>query len=241
MLFLLFGDPIQQKYFGGLYIMQKVKLLTSAGLIGVVASLSLFAGVGAASEPVTFDVSTPITFSMTENFNAEKIPDGFDNENNVETAQRLGISEQKISRSEATTFSQKFRFIKSKDSLTVNQELRKDGDYLIGSGGSIDLSIEGKKHNLSILSSLVSHFELKNGNHLLTGSFETEIEQDNGNSVPSTVSFTSIIETGEGIFSVTMGTIEEGPVVLIFGDDSFATQEIYDIIREQANIEEDSL
>lgn len=129
----------------------------------------------------------------------------------------------------------------SKDSITVNQELRNDGDYLIGNGGSIDLSIEGKKHSLSIQSSLVSHFELKNGNHLLSGSFETEIEQDSGTLIPATVSFTSIVETGEGIYSVTMGTIEEGPVVLIFGDDNFATQEIRDIIREQANIEEDVL
>lgn len=221
--------------------MQKKKvLILLGGLLVLVASFSLFAGVGAASKPVTFDASTPITFNMKKNYNANKFPPGFDKKKNVETGKKLGIN-VKTAQSEASTFSEKLRSPLSKDSITVNQELRNDGDYLIGNGGSIDLSIEGKKHSLSIQSSLVSHFELKNGNHLLSGSFETEIEQDSGTLIPATVSFTSIVETGEGIYSVTMGTIEEGPVVLIFGDDNFATQEIRDIIREQANIEEDVL
>ncbi|WP_145321540.1 hypothetical protein [Paenibacillus xylanexedens] len=221
--------------------MQKKKVLISlGGLLVLITSLSLFAGVGTVSKPVSFDASTPVTFNIKEKYNAKKIPPGFDKRENVETGKKLGIN-VKTAQSETSTLRKKLRSAISKDSITVNQELRNDGDYLVGNGGSIDLSMDGKKHNLSILSSLVSHYELKNGNHLLTGSFETEIKQDNETTVPSTVSFTGIVETGEGIYSVTMGTIEEGPVVLIFGDDNFATQEIRDIIREQANIEEDVL
>ncbi|MCK6075369.1 hypothetical protein [Paenibacillus silvae] len=221
--------------------MRKKKVLISlGGLFLLVTSLSLFAGVGAASKPVTFDASTPITFTTQEDFNAKKIPPGFDKKENIETGKKLGI-DVKSAQSEATTFTKKLRAVFNKDSITVHQELTSDGDYLVGSGGSIDLNMDGQKHNLSILSSLVSHFELKNGTHLLTGSFETEIQQDDGTLVPSTVSFTSIVETGEGIYSVTMGTIEDGPVVLMFGDDNFATQEIRDIIRGQANFEEDAL
>ncbi|MDR0267694.1 MAG: hypothetical protein LBJ26_06225 [Paenibacillus sp.] len=100
---------------------------------------------------------------------------------------------------------------------------------LVGSGGNIELCIGGKKHALAIQSSRVSHFELKNGNNFLTGSFETGIKRDNGKLYPSTVSFASIIETGESSFYVPMG------VVLAFGNDSFGTQEIYDIVRKQAN------
>ncbi|NOJ71319.1 hypothetical protein [Paenibacillus alvei] len=231
--------------------MEKKKVLISSGLIGIVASLSLFLGTGA-SKPVKFDGSTPIALNMRANYNAKKVPPGFAKKKNVETGKKLGINvdtAQKSEISEATTSSQKLmsRSIvssqesRSIDSLTVNQELRKEGDYFVGSGGSIELSIQGKKHNLAILSSRVSHFGLKNGNNLMTGSFETEIKDDNGNLVPSTVSFASIIETGEKFFYVAMGTFEDGPVVLSFGDDSFGTQEIRDLVRGQANIEEGSL
>lgn len=59
--------------------MQKKKvLILLGGLLVLVASFSLFAGVGAASKPVTFDASTPITFNMKKNYNANKIPPGFD-------------------------------------------------------------------------------------------------------------------------------------------------------------------
>lgn len=213
--------------------MQKKKVLISAGLIGIIASLSLFLGTGA-SKPVQFNGSTPISLNMKENYNAQKTPPGFDKKQNVETAQKLGIGK-------ATSIRQKLMSNISSDSITLNQEVRKEGDYFVGSGGSIELSIEGKKYNLAILSSKVYHFELKNGHNLMTGSFETEMKDVNGNLVPSTVSFTSIIETGERFFYVVMGTIEDSPVVLSFGDDSFGTQEIYDIVRDQANIEEGGL
>lgn len=222
--------------------MQKKKVLISAGLVGIVTSLSLLLGTGA-SKPVKFDGSTPITLNMKEKYNAKKTPPGFDKKKNIETGKKIGINveaAQKSGISDATTFSQKLGSAISNDTITVNQELRKDGDYFVGSGGSIELNIEGKKHTLAILSSLVSHFKLKNGNNLMTGSFESEMKDTNGNLVPSTVSFISINETGERFFYVVMGTVEEGPVVLSFGDDSFGTQEIRDIVRGQSNIEEDS-
>ncbi|WP_456290362.1 hypothetical protein M1D70_15210 [Paenibacillus sp. AK002] len=139
--------------------MQKTKILILlGGLLVLVASFSLFAGAEAASkQTVTFDASTPITFNMKKNYNAKKIPPGFDKKKNVETGKKLGINVM-TAQSEDSTFNEKLRSPLNKDSITVNQELRNDGDYLIGNGGSIELSIEGKKHNLPILSSLVSHF-----------------------------------------------------------------------------------
>jgi len=62
----------------------------------------------------------------------------------------------------------------------------------------------------------------------------------NGKLVTATISFTGIVETGEEIFLVPLGTRKKGQVVLAFGDDKFATQEIQELIRGQANIEGDS-
>lgn len=94
---------------------------------------------------------------------------------------------------------------------------------------------------ISLLIVLISHAELKNGQNLLTGSLETEITDTNGKTVPTTISFTSIVETGDQFFYVAMGTLEEGPVVLSFGDDSFGTEEIYNIVRGIGNVEEEEL
>lgn len=71
--------------------MQKKKvLILLGGLLVLVASFSLFAWVGAASKPVTFDVSTPIALNMKGNYNAQKIPPGFDKKKNVETGKGIG-------------------------------------------------------------------------------------------------------------------------------------------------------
>ncbi|MEC0206935.1 hypothetical protein P4H39_30435 [Paenibacillus lautus] len=71
--------------------MQKKKvLILLGGLLVLVASFSLFAWVGAASKQVTFDVSTPIALNMKGNYNAQKIPPGFDKKKNVETGKGIG-------------------------------------------------------------------------------------------------------------------------------------------------------
>ncbi|CAM3884238.1 hypothetical protein PALA111701_30145 [Paenibacillus lactis] len=46
------------------------KLYCLGGLLVLVTSFSLFAWVGAASKPVTFDVSTPIALNVKGNYNA---------------------------------------------------------------------------------------------------------------------------------------------------------------------------
>ncbi len=154
----------------------------------------------------------------------KKTPPGFEYERNSETANLLGLDNSFKSRSIS--------------SITVNQAVNKDGDYYVGKDGTAEIIIEGKTHNLSIQSSLVSHHVLSNNHNLLTGSFETEIADESGKTLPTTIGFTKIVETGEEFFLVTIGTLEDGPVVLPFGDDSFGTQEIYDIIWSQANVEE---
>lgn len=104
--------------------MKKVskKVLFSAGLIGIVASISLLLGTGA-SKPAKFDGSTPIALNMKANYNAKKIPPGFDKKKNVETGKKLGINvgnAQKSDISEATTFRQKLGSTILNDSVTVD-------------------------------------------------------------------------------------------------------------------------
>ncbi|MDQ0088975.1 hypothetical protein J2T12_002385 [Paenibacillus anaericanus] len=172
-----------------------------------------------ASKAVTFNAASgTISLSMKENYNPEKTPPGF-----------IGLNK-----------TEKSQYNRNISSINVNQELSKDGDYFVGKGGSVELVIGGETHNFSIQSSLISHYLLKSGQNLLTGSFETKMNDTNGKSVSATISFAGIVETGEEIFLVPLGTIEEGQVVLAFGDDKFATQEIQELIREQANIEGDS-
>lgn len=213
---------------------KKRATLTAGGFLGiaVVTSIALLLGSGA-STPDTFDASSTLKLNMKKNYNATKVPPGFDHANNAATAKRLGIEGNKTAILARNS--------NNSSSLTINQEIKKEGDYYVGEGGTGELIIEGKKHNFTINSSNISHAELKNGQNLLTGSLETEITDTNGKTVPTTISFTSIVETGDQFFYVAMGTLEEGPVVLSFGDDSFGTEEIYNIVRGIGNVEEEEL
>ncbi|MDR6726151.1 hypothetical protein J2W91_004657 [Paenibacillus amylolyticus] len=214
---------------------KKKKIFISTGsIIGLatISSLVFLFGSGA-SKQESFDANSSITLEMKEDSYAAEIPPGFDDVENLETAQKLGLSSSNNNSLLAMNDS-------SNNSLTINQEIKKDGELFVGEGGTGELILGGKKHNFNINSSNISHAELENGHNLLTGSFESEITDNNGHLVPTTITFTRIVETDDQFFYVAIGTIEEGPVVLSFGDDSFGTEEIYRLVREQANIEEES-
>ncbi|MBD7966670.1 hypothetical protein [Paenibacillus gallinarum] len=203
--------------------MKRKVLLTIGGVLGlaIVISVSLLIG-NETSKPVTFDGTSPYTLHLKENYNPEKIPPLFDGLNNLKTAKNFGFDD--------------FDDLSSTNStISINQEIKPDGDYLVGEGGTGELLIRGTKYNFTIDSSLISHVELKNGQNLLSGSFETKINDKDGKPIPATISFTNIVETEDQFFYVQLGSF-----ILAFGDDRFGTEEIYKIIRKLGNLEEDS-
>ncbi|WIV20262.1 hypothetical protein QPK24_06090 [Paenibacillus polygoni] len=201
--------------------MKRKALLTIGGVLGlaIIISVSLLIG-NETSKPATLHGTSPYTLHLKENYNSEKIPPLFDGPNNLKTAKNFGFDD--------------FGDLSSANStISIDQELKPDGDYLVGEGGTGELLIKGTKYHFTIDSSLISHVELKNGQNLLTGSFETKINDKEGRPIPATISFTNIVETEEQFFYVTLGSL-----VLPFGDDRFETEEIQKIIRELGNVEE---
>nr|WP_154958368.1 hypothetical protein [Paenibacillus xylanexedens] len=214
--------------------MKKKTLITTGSFLGIaiVSSISLLVGSGA-STPDPFDTAKPVSLQMKEEYNPSEIPPGFNSEENEKTAKSLGIN-----RSDNASI---MSISNNENSLTLNQEIQKEGDIFTGDGGTGEIVIEGKKHQFTINSSNIAHTELKNGNNLLTGTLETELVDMNGKALPTTISFTRIVETGDQFSYVAIGTIEEGPVVLSFGNEDFGTEEIRNFIKENANIEEEVL
>lgn len=206
--------------------MNRKVLLTIGGVLGlaIVISVSLLFG-NEPSKPVAFDGTSPYTLHLKEDFNPEKIPPLFDGLNNLKTAKNFGFDD----------FDDFDDLSSTNSTISINQEIKPDGDYLVGEGGTGELLIRGTKYNFTIDSSLISHVELKNGQNLLSGSFETKINDKDGKPIPATISFTNIVETEDQFFYVQLGSF-----ILAFGDDRFGTEEIYKIIRKLGNLEEDS-
>lgn len=206
--------------------MKKNKVFILGCMIGVAVIASLcFLLANISSKPIISELSSDsIKISMTESYNPDKVPPSFGINEYTNTAKKIGINN-------------KAQLIQGVNSISVNQNLKKDGDYFVGAGGTITLTIGGNPHKLIIQSSYVTHDRLKNGQNFLTGTFETEMNDENDKAVSTTVTFASLVETGEEFFYVTIGTLEEGPIVLPYGDDSFATAEMKDIVGGQANFE----
>lgn len=174
-------------------------------LIVVIASLSLIQDPDD-NKPIVAGTET-IMIDYEANFVNVVLP-GFEN---FETAKKFGF--------------ESFADIDpNRTKLVVKQELYPEGGYYVGKGMG-ELYINGVKYDLAIESSLVEHEKLKSGDTLLWGSFDGKIKLDDEKPLSTTVSFTMIPETAKGGYYVMLGG-----VFLPFGNDSFDSDEIRNIV-----------
>ncbi|MEO2258660.1 hypothetical protein ABGV43_17360 [Paenibacillus amylolyticus] len=109
---------------------------------------------GSHYEPDTFDASSTLKLNIKKNYNATKVPPGFDHANNAATAKRLGI--------EANETAKLARNSNNSSSLNINQEIKKEGDYYVGEGGLGNLLLKGRNiiSQLIVLTSLMLNWKM---------------------------------------------------------------------------------
>ncbi len=197
-------------------------------LMASIASLSLVVNTAVASPQIVDDVN-PIIFETSDSYNNNAIPPGFDGEDNIDSAARIGIQNFSI-------------LSRSNNSLSINQELKPSGDFYIGKGGTGTLTIAGNTFDFIIEDASTKTATLSSGNTLLWGTFETTIKDINEKNMVTTISSASIVESGERFSYVTMGTYEDGAVVLPFGDSDFLKDdEITKILLEDNEVQEENI
>ena len=121
-------------------------------LMASIASLSLVVNTAVASPQIVDDVN-PIIFETSDSYNNNAIPPGFDGEDNIDSAARIGIQNFSI-------------LSRSNNSLSINQELKPSGDFYIGKGGTGTLTIAGNTFDFIIEDASTKTATLSSGNTL---------------------------------------------------------------------------
>ena len=121
-------------------------------LMASIASLSLVVNTAVASPQIVDDVN-PIIFETSDSYNNNAIPPGFDGEDNIDSAARIGIQNFSI-------------LSRSNNSLSINQELKPSGGFYIGKGGTGTLTIAGNTFGFIIEDASTKTATLSSGNTL---------------------------------------------------------------------------